>query len=541
MGINTSLGKRFSNIQLLEETDFNINPPDIDIWTGEFPFKTGDKFPRDIDIQRANRYKTNLALYKNIFNGVYDKVFSWMDYTMNPITNYPNLAVVADLPDFQLNTEAWVELIASNNLIIEPGNTKGDDEYKKKMYSLSDITSNCNVLETWQDIIRAGYAMYGNKVVKVTKLSNGNARFEDMPLKCWIPFVNEDATSVIEVNVFFSIVKTDQGQIIEFISYHENGKIEKRTFRYYGNSIGEQLGETEITEAFDGAGISPITVFTGDRQGNEIIGVDQYRYWDAAIAYMIRTLEAICVLVEQLKEIVRVLPDGATNTDEASGITYVYNTGALVYKGDEKIAKDMAAYLKAQVDLKNAIDAYKEALNLVSRATGLPLSYFDTKELGSQVSAKALEASMVRSRIKAKKIFGYFEKDLKLALCKLALAYGIKVSPDEFSIRNNDNFRFDYEAISKVIQARCNNKETMTQAQAIREYDGVSLQLAQERADEINGIKSDDPITGAEMRLTDDGNQNTVSNGVEFTAVENYEEGGSDSGIIESPIGQFIP
>ena len=535
-----SYGKRFSNVQELTEDDFNINPSNIDIWTGEFPFKPGDKFPRDIDRERANRYKTNKALYENKMNGIMDKVFSWADYMMNPITNLPNLAIVADLPDYQLNTEAWVELIAGDNIIIEAGNTKGDKEYKDKMYKVSDIVTNSNTLLTVQDIVRCGYIMYGNKVVKVSKLSNGNAHFEDMPLKCWIPFVNEDATSIIEVNLFFSIIKTELGQEIEFICYHEDGKIVKRTFEYNGNTIGEQIGEVEETEAFGGKGVSPIEVFTGDHTGDSIIGVDQYRFWDASIAYMIRCLEAIGVLIEQLKEIVRILPEGATRTNEVTGITYVANTGALVYKDGTLVPKEMVSYVKATIDLKSAIDAYKETLNLVSRATGLPLSYFDTKELGSQVSAKALEASMIRSRIKARKIFGNFENSLKSAICKLALANGIELSTDEFSIKNVDNFRFDYESMSKVIQSRCGNKETMNQAQAIREYDGISLQLAQEKADEINGVVSEeDEVTG--MELSETGNESIVSNGLEFTAVENLEKGESRSGIIESPIGQFLP
>lgn len=527
---------RYSNLKMLEETDFNITPPGLYIWPGEFPFKSGDTFPTDEVKARASEYLTNKMLYQNKFNNIMDNVFSWSDYWQNPVTNSPNMAIIADLPDFNTTTESWVELISAKppRLISAIADTSDAhfSEANANVAYLANVVQNSNFAIELQDVIRCAYCMYGNKVVRVNKLENGAVNIVNMPVKCWIPWVNNADITVIEVNMFFSIFDTGDGRkVCQFISYFENGVIEKRTFAWSNDTLGEEIGEVETTKAFDGSDISPIVVFTGDRSDGAIFGNSQYKYWDASISFAIRAYEALGVLVEQLKEIYRVLPDGTTRTDEDSGITYQVNTGSIAYKSenapDVKIAK-------VQLQLDQALSTYDMALKRVAKDTGLPLAYFDESKLGGKISADALRTSMFRSELKAEKIISLFKNDTKKLVVRIAKALGIDIDISDFELSFKTGFINDDELQMKIIQARCGNAVTMSVADAIAAYDEISPVQAKKKADELAGVEVEGTETPAIENSTS-GSESTVDNGINFDHVSQEVE--YQEPIIESPIG----
>lgn len=521
---------RYSNIKLLEQNDFNITPPGVYIWPGEFPYKTGDEFPDAQTKLRASEYLTNEQLYKNNFNNILDNVFSWSDYWQNPVTNSPNMAIIADLPDFNITTESWVELIAAKPPRIISSNSVSDSEVEQRVGAVSDIIRNSNFASEYQDIIRSAYCMLGNKVVRVNKTEGGSVSLVNMPVKCWIPFVNNSDLGSIEVNLFFNIFKTKGGdEICQFICYYEDGLIEKRSFNYRSGVLGEMIGEVESTYAFNSK-LSPIVVFSGDRISGSIFGNSQYKYWDASISFAIRSYEALGVLIEQLKEIYRVLPDGTTRTDEDTGITFQSNTGAVVYKGDTAPGVNI---VKAQIELDQAINVYTSALKRVAKDTGLPISYFDETNLGGKISADALRTSMFRSELKAEKIISLFDNDIKRLIVRMAKAVDIDINVTDFDIETKTGFIVDDKYKMELIQARTGGAVTMSISDAIAAYDNVSISQAKRKADELAGIKSADPTVTIEN--TSSGGESTVDNGVSFDHVSNDPK--IVKPIIESPIG----
>lgn len=526
--IYSSLTNRYSNINILDENDFNITPPNMYIWRGEFPYKPGDVFPPDEVKQRAGRYLTYKNLYFNKFDEIMDNVFSWSDYWQNPITNYPNMAIIADLPDYQVATESWVELISAKPpRILSSDKTKGDSNINY----LSSVMNNSNFATEVQDIIRCAYCLFGNKVLRVNKLENGSVNLINMPVKCWIPWVNENDISTIEVNMFFNIFTSAEGfKVCQFICYYEDGRITKHTFKMYGDRLGEQVGEVEESRAFD-SDISPIIVFTGDRTDGSIFGISQYVYWDASISFAIRAYEALGVLIEQLKEIYRVLPDGVTRTDEDSGITYQANTGAIVYKGETTPGVNIA---KAQLQLDQAINTYTTALKRVAKDTGLPISYFDETYIAGKISADALRTSMFRSELKAEKIISLFKTDVKRLIVRVAKAVGIDLDIGDFELSFNTGFINDKELQMKIIQARCGDAITMSRADAIAAYDEISTAQAQLKADAIEGKPVSEEGTRPIENSTS-GGESTVDNGVNFDHVSEQVE--EPKPIIETPIG----
>lgn len=524
-GINNNHNE-LGNINIQEENDFSILSCDIDVWettidkngneVGVFPFQTGDRFPRpDKEKRRANIYKTNDLLYANSLKDVYDGVFSWNDMLRDAITNVPILALASKLPDFKGCTEAWVDLIAA-----KPPRVDGKDN--KKILELSNILTNSNFAQAYRSAVRGSQIMYGNKVFRVDRLAGGSVKVVDLPVKCWIPFVNKNDFSTIEVNIFFNIfMDSDDRCKCEFICYHENGSIGKFTFNYDSRTgvLGELIEQTEWAEAFEGKGISPIVVFTGTTLNGGIFGQELLSDWDAAIASAIRCYEAIMILVERAKEITRVVPEGATDTNDATGMTYIRQSGAIAYKGTDAPTIE---YKIPEVRMEAAIQAYDKALDRLSHDTYLSKTFFDASALSTQSSGETLKASMYRTELKSKSFNTELSRPLKLLIYKMAVAAGLDIGLEDFDTKMFNGFVQNQKEHMEILQSRLgsqNNVKTMSIADAIAEYDDVPMSIAVERAKELSGIV--DNTNKKEIETTDSGGDSEVTDGISFTPRSN--------------------
>lgn len=528
---------RFNNISYLIEDNFNITPSNIEIWRGDIPYKEGDTFPTEALRKRADEYLTCRELYRNRFEGILDNVFSWSDYMTNPVTNFPNLAICADLPDWYTATEAWVSIFGKAPEIDTVIDTDSSDfkDINSRLKLLSSILKNSDFAETWHDIVRCAQIVYGNKVVRVSKTNNGGVRIDNLALKCWQPFVNEDNTSSIECNLFYNIYNDYEDHVdkCEFIAYVEDGRIIKKTFRYFGGNgvgrLGGQIGETEEGRAFEDKDESPIVVFRGSSIDGNIFGESQFKYWDASIASAIRNYEAIGVLVEQAKEIIRKIPAGATKTDEFTGVTYQNRTGAIAYT-DLENPPDIA-YVKVQVQLDQVISAYKESIARIARDTGLPASFFDTRELNVAASGTALKTSMYRTELMSNKIATNLQFQIKKLISKIALACDIDIDNNSWDVVINQGLLIDKKEQLDIIQARTGNAVTMDIAQAIKEYEGVSIEVASRKAAKLKGEVVEEDGNN-DMSLNNGTGDNTTSDNIEFTSSENNEN-------IETPVTEY--
>ena len=235
------------NINIQYEDDFSILPEGTYVWDDkDFYFKPGMKWPDDNTQARGNKYKTADKLYKTELSDVYDTVFSWNDYMRDFLTNQQTIVLTNELPDYKVCTESWVDLLAG-----KPPRVDGRDS--KKILSLSNILTNSNFAEAYRSGVRGSQFMYGNKVFRVDKLEGGSIKVVDLPIKCWIPFVNPNDVSTIQVNVIFNIFcDNDKNYYVEFICYYEDGRIKKLTFEYRPQArvLGELIEETDYEEVF---------------------------------------------------------------------------------------------------------------------------------------------------------------------------------------------------------------------------------------------------------------------------------------------------
>lgn len=511
--INSNTDDNNGNINIQTEDNFGIVPDGTYIWDEDtFYFKTGDTFPDGYLQNRANIYKTNQMLYKTKLDEIYPEVFAWNDMMRDPMTNQQIIILTNRLADYKSCTEAWVDLLAA-----KPPRIDGQDSVK--ILKTSNILSNSNFADAYRSSVRGALFMYGNKVLRVDKLNGGNVKAVEIPVKCWIPFVNKNDITTIEVNVIFNIFKDSNNKYFcEFVCYYEDGRIKKYTFEYnFGaKALGELIEETDYEEAFNGAGISPIVVFTGYNIDGEVYGCELYSDWDAAIASCMRAYQAMMQMIERAKEITRVFPDGATKTDDDMGITYINQTGVMAYKDIEH--PPQVDYKIPVVNMEPVIAAYNEALERLSRDTCLSTTFFNTAELKSNTSGETLKASMYRTELHSKSLCTLLLRSLKQLICKMALAADIELHMDEFDVIQFNGFVQDLKQQMEILQARlgsANNIKTMSEADAIAEYDDVPMSVAVKRAQELKGkvINENEDNTGN----TDSGNESTVTNGIGLT------------------------
>ena len=512
----TNRKNSFRNISLLTEDNFDIVPENTFIWDGELPFKEGDTFPTDFIRERANLFKTNEALYKcEAYDQIFDTIVNFNDYMRDAVTNYPILRVIPTLPDFRMVTDTWVDLLSAKSPKIDGPDTS-------KITQVSTLLGASNFAVAFQSAVRGALVLYGNAVFRIDRQRGGNPKIVEMPIKNWIPFVNENDITTIDVNCFFNIfcpkrgyevvegvVATGKDWFCEFILYHEDGKIEKYTFRYLKDSckLGELLDRVE-SQAFNGLGVSPIVVFTGQRIGNTVYGEEQFKKWEASIVSSMKAFETILVLLERTKEIYRVLPEGATQRDENTGVTFMQQTGAIMYRVTQDGKAPEVKSVTPSVLMDEAIQAYKETVVRVSRDTDLSYTLFDTKELGHQMTGKALKTAMYRTELKAKSLSTLIQNSAKMLVVKLALAGGIEIDMSDFTLTAESGFVNDIETVTEIVQKRNGGAKTLSLEDSIAILDDVTMAEAQARARQLRG---EPPVEQPSVSNTDSGEGSVVS------------------------------
>lgn len=533
---------RYNNITTLIEDDFNIIPDDHIIWEGVLPFTTGSEFPTSFIRERANLYKTNESLYKgDRYRDIFKSIVNFNDYMRDAVTNYPILRTVANLPDFGVVTDKWVDLLSAKS-------PKIDGQDMGKISRVSTLIGASNFAIAFQEAVRGSLFMYGNAVFMIDKQRGGNAKVIQMPIKTWIPLVSKTDPTSIDVNVFFNIYSKPNDiytggsplWFCEFILYHEGGddagKVERIVFHYHKetSTLGVLVSHDE-DKAFGGAGVSPIVVFTGQRLGNTVYGNDQYRKWEASIVSAMKAYETILILEERTKEIYRVMPEGATIRDENTGVTYAAQTGAMFYETqDDGSGEPGVSIIVPEIRMKEAIDGYKEAVVRVSRDTDLTYTLFDTKELGTQMTGKALKTAMFPTELKAKSLSTLILNSAKQLVIKLALAEGFEIDYSDFTLTAESGFVNDTETLAEIVSKRVKDQPTMSVEDAIASLDGITKAEADNKARVLRG---EQPIELEETEVTDAGDVSEVTK-LTPTAVSKTDDMHTNRG---SAVNEFYP
>ena len=128
---------------------------------------------------------------------------------------------------------------------------------------------------------------------------------------------------------------------------------------------------------------------------------------------------------------------------------------------------------------------------------------------------------MYKTELKAYSRIAEIEVTTKQLIVKLALANGIDIGMDDFSLITNVGFIQDDEEQMKIIQARNGNAVTMTVEDSIAEYEGISIKRAKVKADELLNRKAVNVEDEDDVNVSSSGESSEVSDNVVFTSEEN--------------------
>lgn len=479
-----------SNIDYVEESDYSFASRNIDIWHGDFPHKQGDNFPDAKLKKRASISKTNRLLFNNDYTSILNKMLDVIP-EIDPIYGMQIKEIVANIPYFKTVVDGFVSLICSTMPIID-----SPDSIDAR---LSTILADSNLYSTLDYRFKSVF-MDVIDVYVVSKNSQGKAYIKTIPVKNCIVYNDcNDITSTYCIEVFNI---TDE--IIEFINYFMDGRIEKRTFKYYNGTIGEQVGEVEKTLAYNGKyNVCPAGFIKHNVENpDDTYGIDQFRYWDSSITSVCRSFVNLFRLNEKCREILRKVPESSLSRLNSGSYSFV-NKGTIVYPdGVTKEQRPDIEYVIPELrnNIESEIQVLEKSIKLVSSSSGLSPVWFDFEKLGTNLSAKSLKAAMIPTTLKATMMCNNMTDALKDIVVKIGLLYDIQLNKSDITVTWFDGIADDDDV--EYVSRRLENN-TMSQEDAIVYLDHISRRTAKERMNKINNTPNISAITDKKDEYAD--------------------------------------
>lgn len=350
-----------SNIDYVEESDYSFASRNIDIWHGDFPHKQGDNFPDAKIKKRASISKTNRLLFNNDYTSILNKMLDVIP-EIDPIYGMQIKEIVGNIPYFKTVVDGFISLICSTMPIID-----SPDSIDAR---LSTILADSNLYSTLDYRFKSMF-MDVIDVYVVSRNSQGKAYIKTIPVKNCIVYNDcNDITSTYCIEVFNI---TDE--IIEFINYFIDGRIEKRTFKYSNGTIGEQVGEVEKTLAYNGKyNVCPAGFIKHNVENpDDTYGIDQFRYWDSSITAVCRSFVNLFRLNEKCREILRKVPESSLSRLNSGSYSFI-NKGTIVYPdGVTKEQRPDIEYIIPELrnNIESEIQVLDKSIKLVHTIRGV--------------------------------------------------------------------------------------------------------------------------------------------------------------------------
>ena len=157
--------------------------------------------------------------------------------------------------------------------------------------------------------------------------------------------------------------------------------------------------------------------------------------------------------------------------------------------------------------MDEAVKAFEKAVKSVSIDTNLGPVFFDLEKLGTNLSAKSIEAALYPTKLEAKRITTEMMPGIKELVSKLcAIADVDVISSSKYSVMWFDGFPKDVKDYTDSIQERLGHKPSISLEDAIIKLDKVSSRIAIQKAAEIRaetGSKTEGDSTEDDKTPTD--------------------------------------
>jgi len=518
------------NIEYIDETNFSILDNNTDVWDGELPFHEGDSFPTSEIKERAKISLTNRMLYENNIDEIGSYLLSIFP-EIDPMYGWQVREIVAKLGYFKYIANTWVSLIAGKPPIIDCKNADIERQVSiavDKSNFLDAVQQ--EILSSFIDVVSAYVVNTYNNKVNIRKIETKNL----------IIYVNKLCINEIEAVVEFNITNDKKyGRVVEFVTYKNDGEINKQVFHYNDGTIGSHIVELDKTDfAFDGmVRRSPVVVFKHNTVGNSVYGSDSYRDITASAFAVMRCFQNILRISEKTREMIRKVPDSSISKDPITGASTFTNHGTISTPDNAENTPDIG-YETPNLPIEAAVEAFDKAIKALSNCCGLGMPFFDIDKAGSNLSAKSIRAMLLPTEICERLMCSRLEKPVKSLItnvCYAGTIYGVTES--DISIKWNDGLPKDEKEVSDIINSRLNSEQpTITLTDAISKLDGLSLSNAGSKADEILGrINTEDYEDNND---TVDTNIQVTANNADSNNGNNHAIDGDTSAVWES---QMVP
>ena len=482
--MNNVISSIGGNITYAKETNFSLLNTDTDIWEGELPYKPGSEFPTNSIKERANKLKTARLLFYNDSESIFESLINIFP-EIDPTTGWQIRELVANIPQFKNCINSWVGVLVGKMPIIDCRNDQYDLLVSKVLDS-SNLTQ--FVLTEATNLFLEDTSVY-----KISESLSGKPHISYVDSKNVVLFVNKNNIDEVEVVVVFNINNTENK--VEFIEYHYDGLIVKRVFDYYDGTIGsEHVDEFESQLWLENNKISPIIVFTHNKIGNNVYGRSVLEDWSTSIVTAERELQNVFRLGERLREVIRKVPESSIKRDNVTGGSMFFNRGTISYPDGIDHTPDVE-YVAPEVPIDKALNAFERAIKNISMDTKLGSVFFDIEKMGSNLSAKSIEAALYPTKIEALRIQNSIKTYMVETIIKLCLSCGIAVEQSDINFEWSDSFPKDLKEFTEAIMMRLNSKTpTISISDAIMKLDGVSNRVAIQKANEILHIKEESKV-----------------------------------------------
>ena len=162
-----------------------------------------------------------------------------------------------------------------------------------------------------------------------------------------------------------------------------------------------------------------------------------------------------------------------------------FNRGTIGYPDGAEKSPDIE-YIVPDIKMEEAIRAFEKAVKSVSIDTNLGPVFFDLEKLGTNLSAKSIEAALYPTKLEAKRITSEMTEPLKELVVKLCAMANIDLTNmSKFNIMWFDGFPKDVGDYTDAIQKRLGNTPSISLEDAIIKLDRVPSRIAAQKANEI--------------------------------------------------------
>lgn len=360
----------------LETSDFSAVDTSLRLWRDGIPLKQGDTFPDEQQKQNAIINKTCDYFSNGRAIEVAAEFIEDLS-AMDPTTEIPTAHITSNLNMACKIPKNWQLLLTRcfDNLKI-----RGEEQKELFEHVFKPVISKI-VLNMFTCCDRA---------TVITKTDNRHIIkvYDDKNILLFR--TREDERVITKTN----LVINDEGEACELQcwSYLPDGTVEYDLFDMNGDVIGERKEHTS-------GSINSAAVFRKNGSNNSqysSYGLPELVDSISPILALIRAFSSFTTLIEYAKEMTRVVPPDAKDTDDVWDMTTYFKGGTVTPpKNSDKTADSLVAYKQPKVDWPGIISAIKEAENMISSFSGLSGVLLGTQTISGNDSGKAILLSCI--------------------------------------------------------------------------------------------------------------------------------------------------